>query len=246
MIKIKNEIIQGDCIQKIKEIPNNSVDFILTDPPYGIGNQDYVTKKGNKSSSNKEAWGSWDSKEDGELILKIMPELQRILHPKGNMAIFYDQYELMKIYQKGRELDLHPNNIFVLVKDNPVPHFQKNGFRSGVETAALFRQDKQSTFNFLSQEKMKNWMHYSTGDYETKHPTEKPLTALRRLINIYSDQDDTVFDPFFGSGSSLVAAKQLNRRYIGIEKKKEYVDMARERLSAQPKNLKQFSKQSSL
>ena len=86
---------------------------------------------------------------------------------------------------------------------------------------------------------MKNWFEYPLvqGKVRTKHPTQKPLELIQKFIEISSNKGDIVLDPFIGSGTTAVAAKMLDRNYIGIEKNPEYVKIANERINSVPQKL---------
>jgi len=236
--KMKNTIIQGDCLEILPQIPDGSIDFILTDPPYNIGDSNKLTKVGNKFQTNKESWGEWDNMNEKEYLKWIeqnVKEFYRILKNSGSLVMFFDKFNITYLRDFGENAGFHPVNFYALVKRNPVPNLRKNGFTSGFELAVIFNKNKKERkWNFLRQNEMQNYFIYTIGQKATNHPTEKPLQAFERLIQIFTDEGDIVLDCWLGSGTTAVAAQNLNRNFIGIEINKEYVEMAKKRLKQHP------------
>ena len=232
--EMTNQIICAPCEDIFPQIPDNSIDFILTDPPYNIGDSNKLTKVGNKFQTNKESWGEWDSmdeKEYLEWINKNVIEYYRILKNSGSLVMFFDKFNITYLRDFGKNAGFHPVNFYALVKRNPVPNLRKNGFTSGFELAIIFNKNKKERkWNFIRQNEMQNYFMCNIGQKASNHPTEKNLDAMKRLITIFTDENDLVLDPVCGGGTSCVAAKQLKRNYIGIDISKEYCEMARQRL----------------
>ena len=234
MIEI-NKIHNLDCIKAIKLIDNESVDLIITDPPYNIGQENKRTKVGNVIMTNKEAWGEWDDYEPAEFELfftNYLKECFRILKRGGAMYCFSAREDNGFYIHKAVDIGFTYLNSLAIVKDNPLPHFAKTNFRSAFELCFyVCKGDKPKTFNFISQQECVNVYRYLIGIKDTEHPTEKPLNFFRRLIKISSNEGDLVFDGFMGSGTTAVASKQLNRNFIGFEISKEYCKIAQNRLN---------------
>lgn len=232
----QNKIFCGDSLKLMKKIPCNSVDLILTDPPYNIGDNNKLTKVGNKFQTNKESWGEWDSMDEKEYFKWIennIIEFFRILKNSGSLVCFFDKFNITYLKDFGLKVGFYPINFYALVKNNPVPNLRRNGFTSGFELGVIFNKNKkEKKWNFQRQNQMQNYFIYNIGKKYTSHPTEKPLAAFERLIQIFTNQNDIVLDPFLGSGTTAVAAKILKRNYIGIEKNKKYVSMAEHRIKA--------------
>ena len=230
-----NKILQGDCLENIKDIPDGTVDLIITDPPYNIGQENKRTKVGNVIMTNKEAWGEWDNFEKKEFELfftNYLKECFRILKWGGAMYCFSAREDSGFYIHKAVDIGFTYLNSLAIIKNNPLPHFAKTNFRSAFELCFyVCKGDKPKTFNFISQQECINTFHYLIGIKDTKHPTEKPLDFFKRLIKISSNEQDLVFDGFMGSGTTAVASKQLNRNFIGFEINKKYIDMANKRLS---------------
>lgn len=247
MIDIKNlgrcSIINGDCFSVMKKIPDNSIDLILTDPPYNIAQ--YST--GNicfdwRSDINNDL-AEWD-------LLELKPEdlvseFKRILAPKGNIFIFCS-YNLIGEYHKAFDPVFDTFQFMVWHKTNPVPNFRKSSFLNSCELIVSC-WNKGHTWNFSNQKDMHNFVECGIcmGKERIKdengknlHPTQKPVAVLEKIINIASNENDVVLDCFNGVGSTGEAALKLNRKYIGVEIDKKYVDASKKRLeSFMSKNL---------
>ena len=229
-----NKIIQGDCIELIKQIPSNSIDLITTDPPYNIGQDNKRTKVGDKIVINKEAWGEWDNMEKKgyeEFFTNYLKECFRILKDGGVMYCFSAREDSGYYIHKAVDIGFTPLNMLAIIKDNPLPHFAKCGYRSAFELCFyLCKGKKPKTFNFLSQRECINTFNYLIGKKDTSHPTEKPLKFFERIIRISSNEGDVVFDGFMGSGTTAVACIKLNRKYIGFEISQDYIKIAESRI----------------
>lgn len=133
-------------------------------------------------------------------------------------------------------------NTIAIVKNNPLPHFRKNGFRSGFELGLwVVKGERPTTFNFLAQDIMINYDVYSIGHKDTEHPNEKPVKILEKYIKVFTNEDDIILDCFMGSGSTAIASRNLNRKFIGFEISEEYCNIIEDRLKkSNNKKLKQW------
>lgn len=228
----KGILILGDSFEIIKEFPNNYIDLIVTDPPYNIGDLSKLCKKGDTIISNKEMWGHFEPTNDE----KWYNDLQNMFNHfhrinKGSIYLFYDRFEITKIKDMLKKSGFYPKNLLSIIKNNPLPHFRKNGFRSDFELCIFCQKEKgKDTFNFLSQEEMRSCDFYTIGQKDSEHPTEKPLKVISKYIRISSNEGDIVFDPFSGSGTTAVACEINNRRWIAIEKDENYFNESIERI----------------
>jgi DNA modification methylase len=230
-----NKIYLMDCVKGIKDIANESVDLIITDPPYNIGQNNKRTKVGNVIMTNKEAWGEWDNYDPAEFeifFVTYLKECFRILKRGGVMYCFSAREDNGFYIHKAVDIGFNYLNSLCIVKDNPLPQFTKTNYRSAFELCFyVCKGDKPTTFNFISQKECINVYRYLIGRKDTKHPTEKPLNFFKKLIKISSNEGDLVFDGFMGSGTTAVASKQLNRNFLGFEINDKYLAMANKRLS---------------
>ena len=209
-----NKVIQGDCLEVMKDIPDKSIDLILTDPPYGIGigkmsfANDNGTKKVGKAYRNNYIGTSWDI----PLDVKYFNEMKRI---SKNQIIFGGNYYSILGDTKG-----------FIIWDKRTDEKYNNDF-ADCEFAWTSFDKPARLFRYL-------WSGMLQGNMKDKeqryHPTQKPLPLFKWIISNYTNQTDIILDCFLGSGTTAVAAKELDRRFIGIELSKEYCDIANERL----------------
>ncbi len=243
-MEIYDKIIQGNCREILKSIPNESVDCIITDPPYMISQKgktivrkSLTSKKIKRDKDIKLDFGTWDhfdSKEDFfQFTEDWFKECARVLKPKGWIYIFFDKqkigyFDLILAEKYG----IKGRTIFAWLKSNPVPSFRKVNWLSASEFIWVGSKGKCKLKNFLLQKEMFNYMitPNKSAYGETEHPTEKPLSLIKKLILVNSNENDLILDPFAGSGTTLVACKELNRRFIGIEKEEKYINMIKDRL----------------
>ena len=232
----------GDCLKIMERIPSESIDLVLTDPPYNIADNNKLTKAESKIKSNKDAWGDkfndeWDSVEEYSVwLLEVIEQISHVLKETGNFISFFDRaYTGLFIYKIESETNFKFRNKLYFEKNNPLPHFRKNNYRSCIEEAIWFTKTHGGDYyiNFISQEKMKQIFKGNIGKKLTKHPTEKYDWMIKPIIERHSKKDDLVLDPFLGSGTTAVVCEQLNRRWIGIEINMEYCDMVKKRILGQ-------------
>ena len=228
-----NKVYLLDCLEGLKKLEENSIDLIITDPPYNIANSKKLTKVGNKIVSTQEAWGKWDVYHPFEydlLIMNVLSQCYRVLKEGGVFYMFTANedtgYFIRKAIQRGFML----RNMLSIVKKNPLPSFAKKNWRHGFELCMYLTKGKTKTFNFLSQQDCINYYQHALGRKDTKHPTEKPLPFIMRLVQVSSNKNDVVLDPFMGSGTTAVAATKLGRRFVGFETNPEYMQMIHTRL----------------
>lgn len=198
-------IKQGDCLELMKEIPDKSIDLIVTDPPYG--------KKADKgtngfgSAKNRKYQGGWDSKIPPK---EVFDEMFRVAK---NVVIFGGNY--FAHY-------LPPSNCWVFWDKKGDIAFQ-NPFADGELIYTSFKKPvKKIVFKqqgFITDSKDERF-----------HPTQKPSELVSQLIEMFSNPGDIILDPFLGSGTTAVAAVNTNRHYIGFELDEKYFDIACQRL----------------
>ena len=224
-------ILKADSRDIIKRIPDNSVDFILTDPPYNLGQHSTgnIPLPGRTAMNNDVA--EWD-------MIDFNPEewadeFIRILKPTGNLFIFTSYNQIGRWYN-CLDHKFDTSNFMIWHKTNPAPKIFKAGFLNSCEMIFTC-WNKKHTWNFISQAEMHNFIESSICMKperlsNPKHPAQKPVAILRKMIKIASNENDIVFDPFMGVGSTGVAALDLNRRFIGVEIDDSYFDAAKRRI----------------
>lgn len=224
-------IYNEDCYKLLERIPNVSVDLILTDPPYNISKYSSGNiKRVNKTDLNNDIAG-WDKVEMEPH--KLVRDFKRIIKPKGNIFIF-TSYNLLGKWHEAFDHEFSTFQIFIWHKTNPAPKIYKNGFLNSCEIVICL-WNKGHTWNFSKQEEMHNFFECPICSYperlqKPKHPAQKPIKLLKHLINIASNENDVVFDPFMGVGSTGCAAITLNRKFIGCEIDNIYYGAALKRI----------------
>lgn len=224
-------ILRADSRDIIKRIPDNSVDFILTDPPYNLGQHSTgnIPLPGRTAMNNDVA--EWD-------MIDFNPEewadeFIRILKPTGNLFIFTSYNQIGRWYN-CLDHKFDTSNFMIWHKTNPAPKIFKAGFLNSCEMIFIC-WNKKHTWNFISQAEMHNFIESSICMKperlsNPRHPAQKPIVILKKMIEIASNENDIVFDPFMGVGSIGVAALDLNRRFIGVELDETYFEAAKKRI----------------
>ena len=227
-------VLNADSRDVIKRIPDNAIDFILTDPPYNLAKHSTgnINLPGRSAINNDLA--DWDLVEFNPE--EWVDEFVRILKPTGNLFIFTSYNQLGRWYNcLDHRFDF--SNFMIWHKTNPVPKIYKAGFLNSCEMIFTC-WNKRHTWNFSSQDEMHNFMESpicsgSERLKNPKHPTQKPISILKRMIEMASNEDDIIFDPFMGVGSTGVAAMQLNRRFIGVELDPQYCQAGKMRIEVE-------------
>ena len=231
MKKKEFKISHGDCFNLIKKVKTNSIDLLLTDPPYNLAKHSNGNLKfGWREDVNNDI-GDWDKKEIDPS--KIAEEFVRVLKPDGNLFIFCS-YNLIGKWYDALDHRFDATNFMVWHKTNPTPKFFKTGFLNSCETILCF-WNKKHRWNFSNQRDMHNFFQSPVCAgaerlKDPKHPTQKPLALMEHIIKIASDENDTVFDPFMGVASTGVAALKLKRKFVGIEIEEAFYKASEKRL----------------
>jgi site-specific DNA-methyltransferase (adenine-specific)/modification methylase len=231
MKKKEFKISHGDCFDLIKKVKTNSIDLLLTDPPYNLAKHSNGNLKfGWREDVNNDI-GDCDKKDIDPS--KIAEEFVRVLKPDGNLFIFCS-YNLIGKWYDALDHRFDATNFMVWHKTNPTPKFFKTGFLNSCETILCF-WNKKHRWNFSNQRDMHNFFQSPVCAgaerlKDPKHPTQKPLALMEHIIKIASDENDTVFDPFMGVASTGVAALKLKRKFVGIEIEEAFYKASEKRL----------------
>ena len=230
-------IHQMDAFAGLEQLPDESVDLVVTDPPYNIASKQKLTVLGGKLMTTADAWGAWDTFHsfDYDLFVgRVISQCYRVLKPGGSFYMFSAREDNGFFIRRAVERGFTYRNQLAMIRKCALPSFGKKNWRSGFELCLYMTKGKATTFNFLSQAECRNVHAYASNFKKTKHPTEKPLEFIRRLVLVSSNPGEIVLDPFMGGGTTAAAAKETSRRFIGFEKESEYIRMAEERLAAIP------------
>ena len=208
------ELIHGDCLIEMKKMPDKSIDLVLTDPPYGIG----VCKNGTVGGENLakvKDYGKceWDYKTP---TFQYFKEMRRI---SQNQIIFGGNYFIEHL--------TNTPCFIVWDKDNTGNFADCELAWTSFKTATRIIK---YTWNGFIQGNMKE------KDYR-QHPTQKPLSVMKWILEKYSEDNQTIIDPFMGSGTTGVACKELGRNFIGIEIDKNYFSIAEKRIAQSTQEL---------
>lgn len=237
-----NTLYHGDTFRVLKTIPAESVDVIFADPPYFLSNGGISCSGGKMVSVDK---GNWDKTEDKHKFnRKWLKACYRVLKPNGTIWIsgtLHNIYSVgMALEQEGYEII---NNI-TWQKTNPPPNLACKCFTHSTETVLWARKKSKKrvkyTFNYALMKEINGgkqmkdvWTGSLTKKREKKygkHPTQKPLYLLERILLASTNEGDLVLDPFCGSSTTGVAANMLGRKYIGIDNNEDYIKLSKERL----------------
>jgi DNA modification methylase len=234
MTKGPYKIQCGDSVKLIKNLPENSIDLILTDPPYNIGKYSTgnIRMEGRSDLNNDIA--EWDQGNFNPA--DIADDLIRVLKKDGNLFIF-TSYNLIGEWHRLLDPKFDTFQFMVWHKTNPAPKVFKKGFLNSCELI-ICCWNKGNKWNFGKQNEMHNF--FESGICmgkerlkNPKHPTQKPLSILKHIIKIASKENDIVFDPFMGVGSTGAASLQEKRRFVGFEINESYYKAALKRIRGQ-------------
>ena len=232
MKKIRHcEVFNQDSRDHIQSVADDSVDLILTDPPYNLSPYSTGNIKMSWRSDINNDLAEWDQEEfsPGEWV----DEFKRILKPDGNIFMF-TSYNLIGKYHEVFDPMFDTFQFMVWHKTNPAPKIMKAGFLNSCELIVCM-WDKKHVWNFGKQNEMHNFIETpicmgAERLKDPKHPTQKPVKVLEHVIKIASNEDALVYDPFMGVGSTGIACLNLNRRFVGVELDEEYFYGAQERI----------------
>lgn len=236
-------IIFGDCLSELIKIDSNIVDLIVIDPPYIISRDSNFKKV--SSSTTKEMctkydisidFGDWD-KVNLEWNL-LFNQYERVLKKGGTIIIFYDIWKSNELKLAADSVGLKQPRVCVWNKTNPVPvNSSINYLSNASEYFFTFVKGGKPTFNSKYDNGVYNYP-ICHGRERYKHPTQKPLSLITELIKKHSNPGDLVLDSFAGTGTTGHASQLLDRKFILIEKEKEYIDIIHERLGKIKQDIK--------
>lgn len=229
---------QGDCLELMKYIPNGSIDLVLTDPPYLISKKSGFNSGGSWNNAEdkrlqktppKTDFGEWDKKEID--FFTVFKEFYRVLRPGGTIICFFDIWKMQYLKQMAEENKFKQFRLIHWYKTNPVPVNSKLNYLSNASEYALTCvKGGKPTFHSEYNPGVFKYPICS-GKERTEHPTQKPVSLMRDLLDIHTNESDIVLDAFMGSGSTGIACIKARRNFIGIELDKHYFSIAVNRLT---------------
>src|SRR5579863_4432512 len=250
-------LYHGDCLQILEQIPDNSVDLIFADPPYFLSNGGITCHAGKMVSVHK---GDWDKSKgpdaNHEFNRAWLAACQRVLKPNGAIWVSGTAHVIHSVGFALQQLGFKLLNDISWVKPNPPPNLSCRYFTHATETIIWAARDKKSRHKFnyklmrqiAGGKQMKSvWTIPPPEPWEKKfgkHPTQKPLALLERILLASSSEGDLVLDPFLGSGTTALAAIRRARKCVGIETETKWINVTKLRLEDPPMfmNVKQEPK----
>ncbi|PIQ89706.1 MAG: site-specific DNA-methyltransferase, partial [Candidatus Omnitrophica bacterium CG11_big_fil_rev_8_21_14_0_20_42_13] len=229
-------LFKDDCLNIMDSIPTESINMIFADPPYFLSNGGMSCHAGKRVSVNK---GDWDKSKGIEETHKFNTEwlkrCQNILTKDGTIWVSGTSHVIYSLGFAMQQLGFKILNDIAWYKINPPPNLSCRYFTHATETVlwAAKNKDSRHYFNYPLMRKMNNnkqmqslWSITAPKPLEKiygKHPTQKPVALLERIILASTKQHDIVLDPFTGSSTTGVAAYKLGRFFIGLDNNKEYL-----------------------
>jgi site-specific DNA-methyltransferase (adenine-specific) len=219
------QLILGSVYDKINEIPDNSLDCVLTDPPYGISKKtNFHTMHGHRVTTMD--FGEWDV---------FSTDWIKLLKPKlkfgANVLIFNSWQHVGQISDAMEEINIIPKRMLIYERTNPAP-FNRDRLTVNCCDYVVWGVNEGKKWTFNRRENLS----YETGIFrypvqrKTGHTTPKPVGLMKDLLNIFTNENDVVLDCFMGSGTTGLACKKTNRNFIGIEINEEYFNFAKNKI----------------
>lgn len=247
--KYSTILFKNNCFDILPNIPENSVDMIFADPPYFLSNGGITCHAGRMVSVNKGKWDISQGKEQTYLFTsRWLRECQRILKPNGTIWVSGTSHIIYAVGYAMQDLGYKILNDIAWFKVNPPPNLSCRYFTHSTEIVLWAAKNKNSKhyFNYSLMKKLNNnrqmlslWSIKPPGPEEKKygkHPTQKPLQLLTRIVLASTKRSDIVLDPFSGSSTTGVAAFREGRQFIGIELDEDYIKTSIKRLQDEFRN----------
>jgi site-specific DNA-methyltransferase (adenine-specific)/modification methylase len=255
-----NKIYQGDCVKVLKEqIEENSINLIFADPPYNLSGSNLHLKNNQTGGPFYKVNEKWDVFDHGDYVkftYEWIKACKKVLSSNGSLYISCTQHNIGEILTQAKKLGFKLNNILTWYKTNAMPNITKRTYTHSTEFVCWFVKGKNWVFNYdvvkkLNPNKTKSGDDKQMRDFldfielpivqgkerlrgsngRALHPTQKPEKLLSLIIQASSNERDLVLDPFFGTGTTGFVAEKLNRNWIGIENKPEYIQLAEQRIN---------------
>lgn len=231
-------LYNNNCMDAMKEIESNSIDLVLTDPPYNLGlfmqNRATNLKAMRENFFGAAGWDDLEFTEWEKDMDSLFAELARVIKERGSLIMFMSIIKVETIIRLAEKHGFYYKTTGIWHKRNPMPRNMNLHFINSTEAWIYFTYKKHTgTFNNDGKAIHDFFETSVTPSGEKKygkHPTQKPVQLLENFVELLTNENDTVFDPFCGSGSSGVAALLHGRKFIGSEINEEYCKITTERL----------------
>ncbi len=245
-----DRIVEGDCIAAMAGLPAACVDMIFADPPYNLQlGGDLFRPEGGLVDAVDDDWDKFETFAAYDAFTRAwLKEARRILKPNGTLWVIGSYHNIYRVGAALQDQGYWILNDIIWRKSNPMPNFRGTRFTNAHETLiwASRSEDSRYTFNYRAMKALNDELQMRSDwllpicsggervkDGGTKaHPTQKPESLLYRVMLACTNKGDIVLDPFFGTGTTGAVARRLGRHWIGIEREKRYVRVARERIDS--------------
>ncbi len=240
----------GDCVELMERLPEGSVDMIFADPPYNLQLEGELHRPNNtRVDGVDDDWDRFDGFAAYDAFTRAwLRAARRVLREDGTLWVIGTYHNIYRVGAALQDLGYWILNDVVWRKSNPMPNFRGRRFTNAHETLIWAARDKDAryTFNYDAMKALNDdlqmrsdWLipicagneRLKDGGGRKAHPTQKPEALLHRIIMAATRPGQVVLDPFLGSGTTAAVAKRLGRRYIGLERKRDYAEMARKRIA---------------
>ena len=240
-------LYHGDSLRILSQLPENSVDMIFADPPYNLSNGGFTVHAGRMVSVNKGIWDiSKGFEDDYAFHYRWLEACRRVLKSEGTLWVSGTYHSIYQCGHALQSLGYHILNDISWFKPNASPNLSCRFFTASHETLIWARKDKKAKHKF-------NYVLMKDGDWPEdqlkkpglqmrsvwamgtprpdakkygKHPTQKPLDLLKRIVLSSTNRSDVVLDPFTGSSTTGIVAVMHGRKFIGIDMEKNYLDLS--------------------
>lgn len=253
-------LVEGGCLDVLSALPSSSVDLVFADPPYFLSNGGTTVQSGQRVSVDKGSWDvGEDAHVILRWHEQWLRAVQRVLRPTGTLWVSGTQHVIFTIGFALQRLGFQLLNTVTWFKPNASPNLACRMFTHSTELVLWAAPTREKgkllhTFNYGSMKEENDgkqmrdlWQMPEAGGEQVvwsiptpaksekqhgRHPTQKPLELVRRIIRASTAQTSLIVDPFMGSGTTGVAAAELNRPFIGIDMDPRYVELATRRIAA--------------
>ena len=245
-----DQVIEGDCVERMKALPEGCADLVFADPPYNMQLRGELRRPDqSKVDAVDDHWDQFSSFDAyDQFTREWLGAARRCLKDTGSLWVIGSYHNIFRVGAILQDLGFWILNDVVWRKSNPMPNFKGRRFTNAHETLiwATKNPDQKYTFNYEAMKALNDELQMRSdwtlpicagherikgADGQKAHSTQKPEALLHRVIVSSTKPGDVVLDPFFGSGTTGAVAKRLGRRFIGIEREKTYADVARARIS---------------
>ena len=250
-VSTADRVLIGDCLAELARLPAQSVDLVFADPPYNLQlDGDLLRPNNTVVDGVHQAWDKFSSFAEYDAFSRAwLGECRRVLKPNGAIWVIGSYHNIFRLGVALQDLGFWLQNDVVWRKTNPMPNFRGKRFTNAHETLIWAARDQKSrpTFNYEALKAFNDdvqmrsdWLiPICSGPERLKdnggrkaHPTPKPEALLWRVLLASTNPGDVVLDPFFGTGTTGAVARRLGRRWLGIERDRDYAKAASERIAA--------------